>query len=212
MVKRTNPSVPPNQIDKVVVNAKKLESIRPAIMDEVKKISSNPNVLNPDGLHAFFDSAYKGKDKLGWRYELDTLNVRLREGSRVEFSRKVLMNDGVSKEVDILDYTRSELVEIKSYTSKNFVSVGKKFGEDVGQQIGTISDSVKSQFVDRVGQVRIEPGANDKWYYADKETLISSLNEVREKFPAVRSGMDNMTKLIIENETGVHTIERALWQ
>ncbi len=212
LAKRTNPVVPPQQIDLVAQNAKSLEGVRPAIMDEIREISGNANLKNADGLNGFLDNAAKNPSNSGWKYELDALKDRLNGGSEVEFSKQVPTTTGGTKEVDILDFTKSELVEVKSYSSGSWVTIAKKFGEDVGHQIGKIDNSFKSQFTDHIGHIRIETGGNSTWLNANRTELINNLKQARTQYPEIISDMDNMTKLTIENATGVHTIERSLWQ
>ena len=151
LAKRTNPSVPINQLDLIPSNAKALESVRPTIMDEISSMSSNSNLRNPDGLHSFLQNAKANPGQSGWKYELDVANEKLGGGSSIEFSKTVS-----GKEIDILDYTASRIVEVKSYSSGNWTTIAKNLGDDVGVQIGSIDNAVKSQFSEHVGRVRIE--------------------------------------------------------
>ncbi len=211
LAKRTNPSVPLNQLDLIPSNAKALEGVRPTIMDEIGSMSSNPNLKNPDALHGFLSNAKNSGNinKTGWKYELDVANEKLGNGANIEFSRKV-----ADKEIDILDYTASRIVEVKSYSSGNWTTIAKKFGDDVGAQIEKIDATLKSQFAEHVGRVRIESSGNAVWNSANKQGLIQEIQKVTNDYPwsaGVKAKMDNMTHIVIENSTGIHTIEKALW-
>jgi hypothetical protein len=188
-----------------------LESARPGITDEVNSIVLNLRFKNPDALHSFLDNARKNSDKTGWQYELDVLKEKLNTNSDIGFSVKDLNN----KEIDILDYTASTIIELKSYSSSSWITIAKNFGNDVGCQIGTIENSLKSQFSSLIGQVRIEIGGNDIWRNATKMELIENLKSAilnPDWGASLKLNMDNMTHLIIENATGKHVIERASWQ
>lgn len=207
LAKRVKPSIPLNQIDLIPINTKALENIRPNILDEISNLSGNPNLRNPDRLHSFIQDALANSNSNGWKYELDIALQKINGGASIEFSRKVS-----GKEIDILDYTNSQIIEVKSYSSPNYISILKNFGNDVGAQIGIIDNAIKSQFTEHIGRVRVESSGNSIWFEANKQELINRLKQGRIDYPEIVSGMDNMTHLIIENSTGVHTIQKALWQ
>ena len=158
------------------------------------------------------DGAAKNPAKTGWKYELDVLADRLDGGSEVQFSKQVPNKLGGTKEVDILDFTKSELVEVKSYSSKSWATIARKFGDDIGAQIGKIDSKFKSQFADHIGQVKIEVGGNSSWFTASRAELIENLKQARSQYADIIDNMDNMSKIVIENGAGKHIIDRALWQ
>ena len=53
------------------------------------------------------------------------------------------------------------------------------------------------------------------WYNGTKQDLIQEIQTAVSNptwGAGVKANMDNMTHIVIENSTGIHTIEKALWQ
>lgn len=96
--------------------------------------------------------------------------------------------------------------------SSSWDNVARKFGEDIGVQIGKIENGLKSQVNELIGRIRIESTCDTKWFNSKKQDIIQNLKNARSTYPTIKIEMDNMTHLIIENSTGVHKIEKALWQ
>ena len=153
--------------------------------------------------------ATKNATNTGCQYELDVLMENLNKGFSIEFSKTVH-----GKEVDIIDISNNRLIEIKSYSTSGWLTLGKNLGHQAGAQFSIINPEFLSQFSERMGRVRIEPTADPTWYNATKEELIGEIKKIIIHPNAgdnYINKLNNMTHLTIENATGIHTIERALW-
>ena len=224
LANRFNPTVPPNQLHKIVENSVILKAERPTIMDELIMLSSSEKFNNPNELSSWVN-IFKGKigstgDFAGDTYELEISLEKLESSIKFAMGKQnVPATNGLVKEVDHIDYDlnldKLDIMEVKAWVTPAPISNPNTMLykiEEIGVQLGKIHIDFRAESINITGRGKILHAENP-YYNSSRGDIIELIKSAKNN---TQNGdqINNATRIIIENnhQGSPHIIFKNEWQ